>query len=225
MYSLIVKYRQLNLPIDLQLGLFDAILLPVITYGCEVWGYKVLKAIQVVHLTFLKHILGVKKTTYIVYGELGKCPVNLHIKSRILSYWSMLINGKQGKISHIMYQCVLKLYDENTLKSPWLKCVKSLLDNAGMSGVWHEENRSNSVQLNLVFERNAKVQWITEWNATLRCSTYITYKNHFVLENYLVRLPEQERIFLCKFRTGNHRFPIVTGRYNRTPRENRLCTK
>ncbi len=148
----------------------------------------------------------------------------------MLSYWLRLINGsKQDKISHIMYQCLLKLHDENTLKSPWLKCVKSLLDNAGMSGVWYEQNRSNSAWVKLAFERNAKDQWIAEWNATLRCrsscSTYITYKNQFVLENYLVQLPEQERIFLCKFRTGNHKFPIVTGRYNRTPRENRLCTK
>ncbi len=45
------------------------------------------------------------------------------------------------------------------------------------------------------------------------------------MQNYLVRLPEQGRISLCRFRTGNHRLPIVTGRYNRTPRENRCCTK
>ena len=99
MYSLIAKCRKFNLPIDLQLELFDAMVLPIITYGCEIWGYRVYKVIEVVHLTFLKHILGVRKTTCnsMVYGELGKYPVITHIKSRILGYWLRLINGKQKK--------------------------------------------------------------------------------------------------------------------------------
>ncbi len=69
--------------------------LPVLTYGCEIWGYKIHKAMEVVHLTFLKYILGVKKTTcnHKVYGELGKYPVNVHIKSRMLSYWLRVIDG------------------------------------------------------------------------------------------------------------------------------------
>ena len=104
MYSLIAKGRKFSLPIDLQLELFDAMVLLIITYGCEIWGYKVLKVIERVHLTFLKHILGVKKTTcnLMVYGELGKYPVNTYIKSRMLSYWLRLINGKQRKLSYIV---------------------------------------------------------------------------------------------------------------------------
>ncbi len=71
--------------------------LPIITYGCEIWGYKVFKEIEIVHLTFLKHILGVKKTTcnLMVYGELGKYPVNTYIKNRMLNYWLRFISGNQ----------------------------------------------------------------------------------------------------------------------------------
>ena len=56
---MIAKGRKFSLPIDLQLELFDAMVLLIITYGCEIWGYKVLKVIEIVHLTFLKHDLGV----------------------------------------------------------------------------------------------------------------------------------------------------------------------
>ncbi len=49
MYSLIAKCRKFNLPVDFHLELFDAMVLPVLTYGCEIWGYKVHKAIEVVH--------------------------------------------------------------------------------------------------------------------------------------------------------------------------------
>ena len=158
MYSLIAKCRKFSLPIDLQLELFDAIVLPVLTYGCEIWGYRVYKAIESVQLTFLKHTLGIRKTTCnsMAYGELGKYPVDAHIKSRMLNYWLRLINGKQSKLSHIMYQCLLKMHDENSFRSPWIKYVKSLLDNSGMSGIWHEQNGSNPLWVKLAFERNVK---------------------------------------------------------------------
>ncbi len=124
-----------------------------------------------------------------------------------------------------MYQCLLKLHDENSFRSPWLKYVKSLLGYSGMSGIWHEQNGNNPVWVKLAFDRKVKDQWIAEWNATLRtkssCNTYTYHIDRFEMQNYLVRLPEQGRISLCRFRTGNHRLPIVTGRYNRTPRENR----
>ncbi len=123
MCSLIAKCRKFNLPVDLQLELFDTMLLPVLMYGCKIWGYKIHKAIEVVHLTFLKHILGVKKTTcnHMVYGKLDKYSFNIHSKSRMSSYWLRVIIGKQDKISYIMYQCLLKLHNENTFKPPFLK--------------------------------------------------------------------------------------------------------
>ena len=72
MYSLIAKCRKFDLPIDLQLELFDAMVLPVITYGCEIWGFDTSKDVENVQVTFFKHILNVRKTTCnaMVYGEL-----------------------------------------------------------------------------------------------------------------------------------------------------------
>jgi hypothetical protein len=40
MYSILKKCRNLNLPVDIQLELFDTMVLPVVIYGCEVWGFK-----------------------------------------------------------------------------------------------------------------------------------------------------------------------------------------
>ena len=39
-FSIIPKCRQLNLPIDVQLELFDTLVLPTILYGCEIWGHE-----------------------------------------------------------------------------------------------------------------------------------------------------------------------------------------
>ncbi len=105
MDGLTAKCRKFYLLIDLQFELFDAMALPIITYGCEIWGYRVMKDKKNVHVTFFKHILNVRKTACnaMVYGELGKYPISVHIKSRMVNYWCRLINGKRDKLCYIMY--------------------------------------------------------------------------------------------------------------------------
>lgn len=60
MYGVIRKIRTFNLPIDCQLDLFDKVVVPVLLYACEVWGYENIEIIERVHLKFLKHILNLK---------------------------------------------------------------------------------------------------------------------------------------------------------------------
>jgi len=76
------KIRNLCLPIDCQLKLFDSTILPIITYGCEVWGFGDLSMREQVQTDFLKHILNVKKSTshMMLYGELGRFPISIFMK-------------------------------------------------------------------------------------------------------------------------------------------------
>lgn len=45
MYGVIRKIRQFNLPVDCQLDLFDKVVMPVLLYGCEVWGFENIETI------------------------------------------------------------------------------------------------------------------------------------------------------------------------------------
>ena len=53
-----------------------------------------------------------------IYGELGAYPMSVYIKLRMVNYWSKLINGKDSKLSLIlykyMYKCILKILMVNT---------------------------------------------------------------------------------------------------------------
>ena len=73
MFSLLKKWRQFDIPVDLMLELFDKSVVPILFYGCEVWGFENIDIIERIPLKFCKIILNVKKSTanYIVYGELG----------------------------------------------------------------------------------------------------------------------------------------------------------
>jgi hypothetical protein len=39
-----------------------------------------------------------------LYGELGRYPLNITVKLKILSFWSKLIDGKQSKLSSLIYR-------------------------------------------------------------------------------------------------------------------------
>ena len=39
-FSMFIKARNLDLPIDIQIKLFESIVYPILLYGSEVWGFK-----------------------------------------------------------------------------------------------------------------------------------------------------------------------------------------
>ena len=40
MHLLLKKNRSLNVPLDLQLKLFDHTIVPILLYGAEIWGFE-----------------------------------------------------------------------------------------------------------------------------------------------------------------------------------------
>jgi hypothetical protein len=39
-----------------------------------------------------------------VYGELGRYPIDIDIKVKTISYWARLLSGKQAKFSNVLYR-------------------------------------------------------------------------------------------------------------------------
>ncbi len=63
LYCMLAKARKLQLPIDIQCQLFDHLVLPVLLYGIEVWGYEDVLQVEVFHRKFLRLILHVNRYT------------------------------------------------------------------------------------------------------------------------------------------------------------------
>ena len=109
MHVLYKRIRNLNLPIDLQIQLFDHTIVPIMLYGCEIWGYQNTKLIENLHNDFLRNILKLRKSTphYMIYGELGRKPLDINIKSRMIGYWIIVVNAKEQKLSKLLYNILL----------------------------------------------------------------------------------------------------------------------
>ena len=59
MFALIKKSRKLGLDVDVQLQLFDSLILPIALYGCEVWGFRNIEVVEKLHLLYCKMLLRV----------------------------------------------------------------------------------------------------------------------------------------------------------------------
>ena len=110
MYEVLKKGRLHNLSIQCQLDIFDKTVKPILLYGCETWGFGKNDIIERVHLKFCKLLLHVETFTpnVMVYGELGRYPIDIDIKVRMISYWSKLFLGNQTKISSLSYKLFSK---------------------------------------------------------------------------------------------------------------------
>ena len=109
MHLLYKRIYNLNLPIDLQLKLFDSTIIPIIAYGCEVWGYEDLQMFERIHNQFLRLVTKCRKSTpmYMLYGELDRYPIEIIIKSRLIGFWTRIITGNQSKLIYLVYQKLL----------------------------------------------------------------------------------------------------------------------
>ena len=85
--------------------------------------------IEKIHLDFLKSILKLKKSTLnvMVYGEFGRYPLEIMIKIRMVKYWCKLLNGKNTKISCIMYKLLYYLYKKYIYKNKWILKIEKII--------------------------------------------------------------------------------------------------
>ena len=72
MQYLFTRINNADLPLDLALKLFDHTVLPILTYGSEVFGFENIDILERIHSTFLRKITNSKKSTPLsfLYGEL-----------------------------------------------------------------------------------------------------------------------------------------------------------
>ena len=103
LYDVLKRGRFHNLLIQCHLDSFDKIVQPILLYGCEICGFSNFAAIERIHLKFCKLLFNLKQSTpdCMVYSELGRYPMEIQINTRMITYWSKLINEEDNKYAKI----------------------------------------------------------------------------------------------------------------------------
>ena len=88
MHLLLKRVCTFNLPLDLQLKVFDHTVVPILLYGSEVWGFENTDIIEKLHNEFLRKITHLRKSKpiYMLQAELGRYTLTINIKLRMLNY-------------------------------------------------------------------------------------------------------------------------------------------
>ena len=219
-YGLLSKLRKLHLPVDLSIELFNQLVVPVLTYGCEVWGFCDFNQMEILQRKFIKTVLGLNKCTpnAMVYGESGMYPLSCIVNMRMINFYMRLVNGKQTKLSCILYKVIRKQeeYLDSTYK--WLDHIKHSLANIGMYNVWQFNGNglSNGYVKNIVQSRTKilyQQYWLEMKSTHAYCSFYDLIKREMKMEKYLVDLNYQQRIAISKFRCRSNYLPISKSRF------------
>ena len=138
MFAILNKRYKMNLPIDIQLELFDKVIEPTLLYGCEVWGACNFERIEIFHRNFLRRCLKLGKSTSIcmLYGETGRRHLKCTIEKRMINYWLKILAQKDNKITKLLYNYILNMHDNKIQTTAWLDGIKSILDRCGRSDIW-----------------------------------------------------------------------------------------
>ena len=144
LFALLKKIKDFDLPYDLQLDIFNKTIKPTLLYGSEVLGFGNCEIIERVHFRFIEYKFKLKKSTpsHMIYGELGIFPITTEIQTRIISFWSKLVeNSASSKMSSTVHITVYNMHEHRHLKShvQWLDNVKNLLCCHGYSGIWYSQ--------------------------------------------------------------------------------------
>lgn len=229
-YNLMKVLKNVELPVPQKFKLFDTLVASILNFGAELWGHHTAKNIELIHTKFIRHILGVKKSTNLsaLYGETARFPFEIQRKMIMLRYWMKIL--KQDNTSLVKQAYFILKHDaaqNRTYNSNnWAYQLKQFLDSHGFSYVWINQECVD-IPYDVIKQRvldNFKQRWYSDINNSGRLYSYAIFKHEFELEKYLRVIPEGKyRNALSRFRTSSHRLRVETGRYENIARENRIC--
>ena len=208
--------------------LFDKCVLPVLTYGAEVWGTSVHSSIEQVLCKFCRHQLGVgsKAPTPAVLGECGRNSLYVQCYLKCVKYWLKLISSEEGTLLRSCYE-MLVVYC-NAGRSNWATDIKNMFYSLGYGYVWENQSVENPA----IFIREFRMRLLDcdlqKWSQDLsnmpKLRTYQLFKSILEPEPYLLLyIPRKIRSSLAKFRLSNHTLEIEVGRHNNIPSDQRFC--
>ena len=228
LFSLNSLFEQISFNINEKLKLFDTMILPILNYGAEVWGFHKAPNVEKVYLKFLKQVLNVKQqtTNATVYGELGRITLDIYRKERILKYWYK-INKSPNTLMHKVLKEQIDINQNYDSNKCWSTQLKAMLNELGLNYLWNNEALTN-IQIERAIER-LHDQYYQNWYSTLNTSpkleTYNIIKTNYNVEKYIDCVTNMKhRLALTRFRCSAHNLAIEEGRYRNIPRENRICT-
>ena len=202
-----------GLPSSVAFELFDKMVLPILTYGAEIWGANHHKAIEDIQVYYCKKILGLpaNASNSATLGEFGRYSVYVHSAKMCIKYWLKLLNMPRSRYPNCCYR-MLKRLDEQGKKT-WASGVKELLFRYGFGAVWLEQGVADERLFIRQFVMRIKdccqQEWYSDIHNSSKLSIYCTFKTMLEPEKYLEYINSWKvKQSLARFRCSAHKLAI-----------------
>ena len=101
---------------------------------------------------------------YMIYGELGRFPLVIYVKSRMINYWCrMLNNDNKNKLSFRIYNALLSDYVYGTHLYKWFNFVENIFNETGFTYVWLSQNIVNYGNVSNIILETLRDQYLQLW--------------------------------------------------------------
>ena len=221
-----------NINIPSWIRIFDHIIKPVLTYGCEIWGmekYSDRTPIEKLNIKLCKMLLQVNQSAsnLAVRGELGRQPMSSFIHKMMIKYWKRVCTKKENSLVH---EAVLYNIRHETA---WATCIQNISGIQNLETFW---NNDTTQAFSEILDR-CDFEYISQWKQDIKADrpsnrgnnklrTYCKFKTEFKIENYLQDIKNPKyRKFICKLRISDHDLMIEKGRHLKMKLEDRICKK
>ena len=229
-FSLFSKIQDDYFNTETLLSLFDTYVKSIVNYGCEVWGFHKGVDIETLHLSFLKRVLKVRKSTsnYMVYFELGRFPLYINRYCRMLNYWFKILKTENC----ILKNCYEDMFESNAFKPNdklnWGCKIRDILCKYGFNHVWLSQNVVNEYIFMLEFKQRVIDTFLNEaisfFEESPKCHFYKYIYDDHNLQFYLSRpVNYMFKPLISRYRLHAHSLNIETGRYYNIDRHARIC--
>ena len=198
-------------PFRVKKRVLEAAFLSTILYGCESWLKVSLKPVTAMYMKAVRALLGVRATT----------PTNLCLVEGGLKPLESLVKQRQKKFFHKMLTSRAELHEDPLMHTIDIarehnKPVWSYVESVLNGDKFVEEELSNIREaIRSAPASSTKSHTYLSLNPTLEVHPLYTDCNRTI--------PDYLRISFTRFRMSSHMLRVETGRWNRTPRDQRLC--
>ena len=218
-------------PIDMQIKVFDSVIIPILTYCSEIWGQDLLhnskefktniiddkSKIEVVHMRFCKRILGVPtlSSNVAVRSELGRMPIMFNIVNNVFKYYVRLESLHQNRL-------LKKVYEKTKNQKFGIKNI-ALHYGTLVSVKIEDLDLTDTTQCKRLMNHFYDAWYVyneEEWYSFLnsgfgpsgennKLRLYCKFKKNLVLENYLKDITDfHKRKNIVKLRISAHNLAI-----------------
>jgi hypothetical protein len=193
-------------PYSIKVKVWNSAMNAAILYSSETWLTANLQCVESSYVSSIKQMLSVRNTTCndLVYIESGLTNAKSHVFDRQVKFLHNL------RARHKNDYIINTIEKAKAVRSPMGKRIKQL----EQTDTSHKESFVTKLKETMATSDSSRRKQYIIINPHLEPSPFL---------NRSLTIPEHNRIAANRLRLGSHRLKIETGRWSRTPVQDRIC--